>query len=287
MDILSSIHLRPSPNQDKLLNHISIKEARNLGGIHTVIYRPLIPEPLNGFQTVFIDPGVWCTSEHYMVKYLAEMLLSQGCAVVSLDHTGLADPSIDGQTPGESNKYRINTLMQDVETVVRGLSAVPYIDRSNLVGCGISLGGVILADTEIVLKENKQSPLFSKLLLLSPSYLLSTSGKYFLDKLKPEGDRWFYLTSSGRKKYVNPSIFSDTDLQAHPGVSLDICKRLNPPPVTLVFGELDDQQSGPKLHRTFDQAGINSHLVPNAGHNLNDNEQVKDALKEILKKEVI
>src|SRR3989338_8993675 len=93
---------RASPERPNLQN--AIKETYNLGGIHTVIYKPGLPKeqiPEAGFRPVIIAPGLWCTSEHYMVSDLAELLLGQGHAVVSFDHRGI----IGGKTPSRPHEY--------------------------------------------------------------------------------------------------------------------------------------------------------------------------------------
>ncbi|MEK7079379.1 MAG: alpha/beta fold hydrolase [Patescibacteria group bacterium] len=246
---------RASPERPNLQN--AIKETYNLGGIHTVVYKPNVPKeqiPENGFRTVMIAPGIWCTSEHYMVSDLADFLLGQGLAVVSFDHRGI----MGGKTLSKPHEYHLAHMIEDIETVKRRLKEVSQIDAGRSVGLGISMGGVAMTYAEKKQTISRQSPLFESLVLLSPFVDIQLTARYFSQLVKEDHTGLYLETRDGGKKYVSMDVFKK-GAKKYKGIDRELLRHLRTP-VGLIFGQEDPQfgttqgvQSLPSDHLSLDQ----------------------------------
>ena len=245
---------RVSPERPNLQN--AIKETYNLGGIHTVVYKPSLPKeriPIDDFRTVMIAPGLWCTSEHYMVLDLAEFLLSQGHAVVSFDYRGI----IEGKTPSRPDEYHLANMVKDIITVKNGLKQVSQIDPNRTAGLGISMSGVAMAHAEKKQTMSRKSPLFESLVLLSPFVDIQSTARYFSELVKHDGVGSYIETNTGGRKYVTMDVFIK-GAKKYKGIDRELLRHLRTP-VGLIFGQEDPQfgatlavQSLPGDHLSLD-----------------------------------
>ena len=225
-----------SPERPNLQN--AIKETYNLGGIHTVVYKPGLPKeqiPEGGFRPVMIAPGVWCTSQHYMVSDLAEFLLSQGHAVVSFDYRGI----MEGKTPSKPGEYHLANMVEDIIAVKNGLKQVSQIDSNRIAGLGISMSGVAMAHAEKKQTVSRRPPLFESLILLSPFVDIQSTARYFSKLVKYDGVRSYIETSTGGRKYVTMDVFIK-GAKKYKGIDRELLRHLRTP-VGLIFGQEDPQ----------------------------------------------
>ncbi len=228
------------------------KEIYNLGGIHTVVYKPDLPNeqiPLGGFRPVMIEPGVWCTSEHYMVLDLADVLLSQGQAVVSFDHKGLADPSIGGQTPGKPKDYHMKQMVADLITVRNKLQEIPDIAAYRTTGLGISIGGATMAYAARAQTATGKSPLFEDLVLISPFVDMQSTSRYFSKFLHQDSKGLYMTPSTGGRKHITMDVF-ERGAQKYRGVTRELLSDLRNQ-TGLIFGEEDPQFSAMQVMQSL------------------------------------
>lgn len=230
----------PLPPSERPNLQKAIKETYTIGGIHTVVYKPNIPKELihfNGFRPVMIAPGLWCTSDHYMVLDLADLLLSQGQAVISFDHRGV----FGGQTPSRPEEYHMAQMIADLITIRGGLKEIPEIDAYRTAGLGISIGGVAMAYAEQEKTLHKKSPLFERLVMISPFVDIQSTARYFTNLLKQDQDGLYLVTSSGKKKYVTMDVFKRS-ADKYKGIDRELLQNIRKS-VGLIFGEKDPQFS--------------------------------------------
>ncbi len=216
----------------------AIKETYNLGGIHTVVDKPNVPReriPVDGFRPVMIAPGLWCTSEHYMVLDLADLLLSQGQAVVSFDHRGI----MGGKTLSRPGEYHLANMVEDIITVKNGLKKVPQIDTDRTAGLGISMSGVAMAYAEKKQTMSRKSPLFESLVLLSPFVDIQSTARYFSKRIKHDDIGLYIETRTGQKKYITMDVFNKGS-KKYKGIDRELLRYLRTP-VGLIFGQEDPQ----------------------------------------------
>lgn len=220
------------------------KETYNLGGIHTVVYKPNVPRermPVNGFRPVMIAPGLWCTSEHYMVLDLAELLLSQGQAVVSFDHRGI----MGGKTLSRPNEYHLANMVEDIIRVKNGLKQVSKIDANQTAGLGISMDGVAMAHAEKKQTTSRKPPLFESLVLLSPFVDIQSTARYFSKRIKRDHAGSYIETRTGQKRYVTMDVFNK-GAKKYKGIDRELLRYLRTP-VGLIFGQEDSQFSASQV----------------------------------------
>lgn len=298
------------------------EESQIIGGIYTSIRTPLT-EKTGKLPVIYLDPGLWATSEHYMVNNMSEIFTNIGFSVVTLDHTGLGDPTIGGKTPGPSNLYHMDQMIQDNRVVIDGLKNYENLDSENIVGFGISMGGISLLD---MMKSPQAPSKIKKLILLSPFINISSLWEHYSQLAKSEGDMMHLITSEGKKKNVSFEVFNQSEIQGHYGLSRNILNEINIP-VSIIFGEKDEYFDTLEASRkaphfnigimaemnniNYNDMGIskrpiitfeslikasertgtteqigNLYVVQNGNHNLNNTPEVKTAFRQILKDEL-
>lgn len=299
------------------------EESQIIGGIYTSIRTPLT-EKTGKLPVIYLDPGLWATSEHYMVNNMSEIFTNMGFSVVTLDHTGLGDPTIGGKTPGPSNLYHMDQMIQDNRVVIDGLKNYENLDSENIVGFGISMGGISLLD---MMKRPNAPSNVNKLILLSPFVNISSLATYYSQLAKANENQMVFVTSEGRLKNVDFNVFYQSEEQGHYGLTRSILNEVQIP-ISIIFGEKDEyfdaleaSQNAPhfslKLMEEmkdvkYDVNGIakrpiitfnslvsmaeggrkteqlgNLYMVQNANHNLNNTPGIKTALRQILTNELL
>jgi len=298
------------------------EESQILGGIYTSIRTPLA-EKAGKLPVIYLDPGLWCTSEHYIVQNMTEILTDMGFAVVTLDHIGLGDLSIGGKTSGPSSSYHIDQMIEDNKVVLEGLKEHKNLDSDNIMGLGISMGAISLLD---MMKFPQDPSNIKRLLLLSPFINISAIWDHYSKLITSNESRMHHITSEGKRKLVDFNVFYQSEIQGHYGLSRDILNGINIP-VSIIFGEKDEyfdvleaSQNAPYFSLElmkeiqdvkYDVNGIakrpiitlnslvnaaegkrkteqlgNLYIVQNANHNLNNTPEVKTALRSILQDEL-
>lgn len=298
------------------------EESQIIGGIYTSIRTPLA-EKAGKLPVIYIDPGLWCTSEHYIVQNVSEIFTGMDFAVVTPDHIGLGDLSIGGKTPGPSSSYHINQMIEDNKVVLEGLKEQKNLDSDNITGLGISMGAVSLLD----MMSSSQAPSnIKKLLLLSPFINISVIWNYYSKLVKSKENKMHHITSEGKQKQVDFNVFYQSEVQGHYGLTQDILNEMQIP-VSIIFGEKDEYfdaleaaQNAPHFNVeimaeindvNYNSMGIskrpivtfeslikaskrtgateqigNLYVVQNGNHNLNNTPDVKTALRNILQDEL-
>ena len=298
------------------------EESQIIGGIYTSIRTPL-KEITGKLPVIYLDPGLWVTSEHYMVNNMSEIFTNMGFAVVTPDHTGLSNLSIGGKTPGLSSSYHIDQIINDNKVVLEGLKEQKNMDSDNIMGVGISMGAISLLD----MMNSSQAPSnIKKLLLLSPFVNISAIWDYYSRLVESKEDEMYHITSERKRKQVDFNVFYQSEEQGHYGLTQDILNEMQIP-VSIIFGEKDEYfdaleaaQNAPHFNVeimaeindvNYNSMGIskrpivtfkslikaskgtgateqigNLYVVQNGNHNLNNTPDVKTALRNILQDEL-